>query len=98
MNHVEETLDLAYTLREYENQARAEFDRRVALESGTFGWETFSLCVLSLGAAVCTVLGALRGLAWLVYPSAATVVLCVTMLLSRWYASRRQESPSGPRS
>ncbi|MFC9683194.1 hypothetical protein [Streptomyces sp. NPDC056948] len=95
MNHVRETLAMAQARQRYEEQARQEFDERVDRESGTFGWETFSLFVLAIGALACALLGTLSGAdRWLYYPLGGVGGLCLALILLRWgWARRRRGRP-----
>ncbi|MFJ7335082.1 hypothetical protein ACIQU3_16430 [Streptomyces sp. NPDC101110] len=91
MNHVRETLEMARARQRYEEQARQEFDERVDRESGTFGWETFSLFVLTVGALACALLGTLSGVSGsLSYPLAGVGGLCFALILLRWGWARRR--------
>ncbi|MFD5741328.1 hypothetical protein ACFXJM_02130 [Streptomyces massasporeus] len=91
MNHVRETLEMAHARQRYEEQARREFDERVDRESGTFGWETFSLFVLTIGALACALLGTLSGASGsLYYPLAAVGGACFSLILLRWRWARRR--------
>ncbi|MFF4016017.1 hypothetical protein [Streptomyces sp. NPDC001843] len=94
MRHVRETRAMADARRRYEEQAREEFDERVARASGTFGWETFSLFILTGGALACALLGTMRGAIWWAYPLGGVGALCLIMLLLRGLWSRRRRGRS----
>ncbi|MFM9447919.1 hypothetical protein [Streptomyces acidiscabies] len=99
--HLRETRSLTEALHLYEAQVGEEFDERVARESGTYGWETFSLVVLLVGALVCALITALNGLAVWAYGCAGFAGLCgVVVGLRSWAAVRRgrrsQRGGEGP--
>ncbi|WP_416969792.1 hypothetical protein [Streptomyces sp. 4F14] len=88
--HARETRDLTSALRRYETQTGEEFDDRVARESGTYGWETFSLAVLLVGALVCALITALQGLTAWAYGCAGGAGVCAAVVVLRaWAAARR---------
>ncbi|QKW08558.1 hypothetical protein HUT18_21505 [Streptomyces sp. NA04227] len=89
MNHVGHTLALARARQRYEEQAGREFDDLVARESGTFGWETFNLCILVAGSAGCAVLGAVNGMVGPALVLGALGALCLTLILLRWWYAVR---------
>jgi len=89
--HTEEVRSLSEALHRYEAQVGEEFDERVARESGTFGWETFSLVVLLVGALACALVTALNGLAVWAYGCAGFAGLCAVVVgLRAWAAVRRR--------
>ncbi|MHC5904018.1 hypothetical protein ACVNF4_08925 [Streptomyces sp. S6] len=88
--HASEVHNLTEALHQYEAQVGEEFDERVARESGTFGWETFSLVVLLVGALACALVTALNGMTAWAYGCAGFAALCaVVVWLRRWAAARR---------
>ncbi|GGV34398.1 hypothetical protein GCM10010495_59150 [Kitasatospora herbaricolor] len=88
MNHIEETYGLLHEHEEHLRAAHAGFDRRVAAASGTFGWENFSLLVLSAMGFAVAVMTALSRLGWWPYPFGAVGVLCAGLVLLRVRRSR----------
>ncbi|MFD8151323.1 hypothetical protein ACFV28_11305 [Streptomyces sp. NPDC059720] len=95
MNHVSETLAMTHARQRYEEQARRDFDERIDAESGTFGWETFSLFVLAVGALACALLGTWRSADIRLYlPLGVLGGLCSVLILVRgaWARRRRRRS------
>ncbi|HEY8984405.1 MAG TPA: hypothetical protein VIU15_33125 [Streptomyces sp.] len=90
MPYAEEVRSLTEALHRYEAQVGEEFDERVARESGTFGWETFSLVVLLVGALACALVTALNGFAAWAYGCAGFAVLCAAVVGLRWRAAVRR--------
>ncbi|MFD8034668.1 hypothetical protein ACFV3F_39240 [Streptomyces sp. NPDC059717] len=89
MNYVRETLAMARARQWYEEEAEREFDDLVEQESGTFGWETFSLLILSGGGILSAVLGILSGATWLAYSLGGVGALCLALIFLRWHSARR---------
>ncbi|MDX3231124.1 hypothetical protein [Streptomyces sp. ME19-01-6] len=89
MNHIEETYQMLYALERHENAARADIDERVATASGTYGWENFSLFVLSVTCLAVALLTGLNHIGWWAYPFGGASVLCAGLILLRWRSSQR---------
>jgi hypothetical protein len=97
LNHVRETLAMAHARQGYEREAREEFEARVARESGTFGWETFSLLILCSGGLAGAVLGAMSGVTGWAYALGGVAALSLAVTLLRWRSAvRRRRPPGGP--
>ncbi|MEJ8653974.1 hypothetical protein WKI65_39525 [Streptomyces sp. MS1.AVA.3] len=89
MNHVEETYAMTYAREAYERAGHADFDRRVAAATGSFGWQNVNLLVLSAACLAVALLTGLHHLGWWAYPLGGAGVLCAGLVLLRWRLSRR---------
>ncbi|MFE2916489.1 hypothetical protein ACFXI0_16245 [Kitasatospora indigofera] len=96
MNYIEESYVMATERERFAREARAAFDLKVAAASGSTGWENFSLLVLAAASFAVVLTRGLRHPGPWTYLFAGAGVLCLGLLLLRWWLQRRAGRPRPP--
>ncbi|WP_411153405.1 hypothetical protein [Streptomyces sp. A30] len=77
--------------RSVQRRTQEDFDERVAVESGAFGWESVSLFILSAACLLIAILVGLRMGTWWLYIFGGVTALSLLILVARWRSKRRRE-------
>lgn len=77
------------TARRYEAMGRQDFERKVAEESGSYGWETFSIFVVMFGGIGVALTVGPSDYSWLRNYLFGISGLCLVWLGVRWRQHRR---------
>ncbi|MBT3077204.1 MULTISPECIES: hypothetical protein [Streptomyces] len=77
------------TAQQYETMGRRDFERKVAEESGSYGWETFSIFIIMLGGIGMALTVGSSDYSWLRKYLFTLSGLCIVWLAVRWRTHRR---------